>query len=244
MTRILATGPLFSVKEKKLSEPGGPAMTGERSRRRHRRTSPPARTTPSPTCRACASATPRSSTRPGRAAGAHRRHGRRPARRHLDRAGLRGSHRLNGNGEMTGLEWIRESGDAHHADRDHQHPQRRRGARRAGRRAGAAPAGDGLYWSLPVVGETWDGLLNDINGHHVRPEHVHAALAAAQRRAGRRGQRRRRHRHDLPRVQGRHRHRVAGRRDRERAATRSACWCRPTTARASCSAVNGVPVGE
>jgi D-aminopeptidase len=32
-------------------------------------------------------------------------------------------------------------------------------------------------WSLPVVGETWDGFLNDINGFHVRPEHVAAALA-------------------------------------------------------------------
>ena len=38
--------------------------------------------------------------------------------------------------------------------------------------------GGGL-WSLPVVGETWDGLLNDIDGFHVRPEHVDAALAAA-----------------------------------------------------------------
>jgi D-aminopeptidase len=35
------------------------------------------------------------------------------------------------------------------------------------------------FWSLPVVGETYDGALNDINGFHVRPEHVHAALAAA-----------------------------------------------------------------
>ena len=39
--------------------------------------------------------------------------------------------------------------------------------------------GGGTYWSLPVVGETWDGLLNDINGMHVRPEHVEAALASA-----------------------------------------------------------------
>ena len=36
--------------------------------------------------------------------------------------------------------------------------------------------GEGLYWSLPVVGETYDGLLNDINGFHVRPEHVRSAL--------------------------------------------------------------------
>jgi D-aminopeptidase len=34
-------------------------------------------------------------------------------------------------------------------------------------------------WHLPVVAETWDGRLNDINGMHVRPEHVFAALDAA-----------------------------------------------------------------
>ena len=34
-------------------------------------------------------------------------------------------------------------------------------------------------WHLPVVGETYDGVLNDISGMHVRPEHVHAALEAA-----------------------------------------------------------------
>ncbi|GII86360.1 D-aminopeptidase [Sphaerisporangium siamense] len=34
-------------------------------------------------------------------------------------------------------------------------------------------------WSLPVVGETWDGRLNDIDGQHVKPEHVRAAYAAA-----------------------------------------------------------------
>ena len=32
---------------------------------------------------------------------------------------------------------------------------------------------------LPVVGETWDGMLNDLNGFHVRPEHVYEAIAAA-----------------------------------------------------------------
>jgi D-aminopeptidase len=40
----------------------------------------------------------------------------------------------------------------------------------------AAGLGD---WHLPVVGETYDGVLNDIAGMHVRPEHVHAALDAA-----------------------------------------------------------------
>ena len=34
---------------------------------------------------------------------------------------------------------------------------------------------DHLYWSLPVAGETWDSVYNDINGQHVRPERVHAA---------------------------------------------------------------------
>jgi D-aminopeptidase len=34
-------------------------------------------------------------------------------------------------------------------------------------------------WALPTVGETYDGALNDINGFHVRPDHVHSALAAA-----------------------------------------------------------------
>ncbi len=39
---------------------------------------------------------------------------------------------------------------------------------------------DGNYpWALPVVAETWDGALNDLNGFHVRPEHVYAALDSA-----------------------------------------------------------------
>ncbi len=90
-----------------------------------------------------------------------------------------GCHRLNGNGELTGLEWIRESGfltspiaitnthsvgvvhDALIAHAVRHHP------------AGAE------FWSLPVVGETYDGVLNDINGFHVRPEHLDAALDGA-----------------------------------------------------------------
>lgn len=87
-----------------------------------------------------------------------------------------GCHRLNGNGELTGLEWVRESGllttpigltntfsvgvvrDAIVAAQD------------------AARVG---WWHLAVVGETYDGVLNDISGMHVRAEHAHAALAAA-----------------------------------------------------------------
>jgi D-aminopeptidase len=92
---------------------------------------------------------------------------------------------LNGNGEMTGTHWIDESGflegpvlltnthsvgvvrDAAIAWRIEQ--------------GGADPSG--YWWSLPVVAETWDGYLNDINGFHIKPEHVYEALNGA--RAGR-----------------------------------------------------------
>ncbi len=42
-----------------------------------------------------------------------------------------------------------------------------------------ARAAGALFWSMPVVGETYDGWLNDVNGRHVRAEHVAAALAGA-----------------------------------------------------------------
>ena len=87
---------------------------------------------------------------------------------------------LNGNGEMTGTAWIDEAGllegpvfitNTHSVGTvrdasikwalDHHR--------------GAQPQ----PWSLPVVAETWDGFLNDINGFHVKPEHVFAALDGA-----------------------------------------------------------------
>jgi D-aminopeptidase len=90
-----------------------------------------------------------------------------------------GCHRLNGNGELTGLEWVRESGfltspiaitNTHSVGVVHDallvHAVR------------AHPVHD-EFWSLPVVGETSDGVLNDINGFHVRPEHLDAALDGA-----------------------------------------------------------------
>src|SRR5262249_57844294 len=90
-----------------------------------------------------------------------------------------GCHRLNGNGELTGLEWIRETGLlAGHVGLTNTHSV---GVVRDAFIAHAArshDAGD-AFWSLPVVGETYDGDLNDINGFHVRPEHVDAAIAAA-----------------------------------------------------------------
>ena len=90
-----------------------------------------------------------------------------------------GAHRLNGNGELTGLEWIREAGmlaGAIGITNTHSvgvvHDALIEAATRV------HPPG-GTFWALPVVGETYDGALNDIDGFHVRSEHVHAALAAA-----------------------------------------------------------------
>lgn len=87
----------------------------------------------------------------------------------------------NGNGEMTGTTWVEDSGfldgpvmitNTHSVGvvRDsviawkvkHGHPDM-----------------EGYWWSLPVVAETWDGWLNDINGFHVKPEHAFHALDSA-----------------------------------------------------------------
>lgn len=89
-----------------------------------------------------------------------------------------GSHVLNGSGELTGLEWIRESGELTTAiGLTNTHSV---GVVRDALVAEQVRVrGDGAYWSLPVVGETYDGFLNDINGFHVRAEHVRAALASA-----------------------------------------------------------------
>jgi D-aminopeptidase len=91
-----------------------------------------------------------------------------------------GCHRLNGNGELTGLEWIREAGQLGGAvglTNTHSVGVVRDAFVAHGARHRAH--GGGL-WSLPVVGETWDGLLNDIDGFHVRAEHVDQALEAAE----------------------------------------------------------------
>jgi D-aminopeptidase len=88
---------------------------------------------------------------------------------------------LNGNGEMTGTTWVEESGflegpvmitNTHSVGvvRDAviqwrvQHGQ---------------PDATGYWWSLPVVAETWDGSLNDINGFHVKPEDALHAIDSA-----------------------------------------------------------------
>jgi D-aminopeptidase len=86
-----------------------------------------------------------------------------------------GCHRLNGNGELTGLEWVRESGLL-------TTPIGITNTFSVGvvRDAIAAASADEDAWSLPVVGETFDGFLNDIRGQHVTAEHAQAALERAQ----------------------------------------------------------------
>jgi len=87
----------------------------------------------------------------------------------------------NGNGEMTGTTWVEESGflegpvmitNTHSVGvvRD---------AVIAWRVAHGPADATGAWWSLPVVAETWDGWLNDINGFHVKAEHALAALEHA-----------------------------------------------------------------
>ena len=92
-----------------------------------------------------------------------------------------GWYSLNGNGEMTGTTWLEESGllegpimitNTHSVGivRD---------AVIKWRVEQGEPDPSGYWWSLPVVAETYDGFLNDINGFHVREEHVFDALRNA-----------------------------------------------------------------
>jgi D-aminopeptidase len=88
---------------------------------------------------------------------------------------------LNGNGEMTGTAWLEESGFL-------EGPVMITNTHSVGvvrdatidwRIKHGAADNTGYWWSLPVVAETWDGYLNDINGFHVKPEHVAHALDSA-----------------------------------------------------------------
>ncbi|HET8925624.1 MAG TPA: P1 family peptidase [Candidatus Acidoferrum sp.] len=87
----------------------------------------------------------------------------------------------NGNGEMTGTTWIEESGFL-------EGPVMITNTHSVGvvrdaviqwRVAHGQPDPTGYWWSLPVVAETWDGWLNDINGFHVKPEHAFHAMDSA-----------------------------------------------------------------
>ncbi len=87
----------------------------------------------------------------------------------------------NGNGEMTGTTWVEESGFL-------EGPVMITNTHSVGvvrdaviqwRVAHGQPDPTGYWWSLPVVAETWDGWLNDINGFHVKPEHAFHAIDSA-----------------------------------------------------------------
>jgi D-aminopeptidase len=85
---------------------------------------------------------------------------------------------LNGNGEMTGTTWVEESGFL-------EGPVALTNTHSVGTVRDSMIAWSLKHsalhqpWSLPVVAETWDGWLNDINGFHVKPEDVFAALDSA-----------------------------------------------------------------
>jgi len=88
---------------------------------------------------------------------------------------------LNGNGEMTGTTWVEESGFL-------EGPVMITNTHSVGvvrdaviqwRVTHGQPDPTGYWWSLPVVAETWDGWLNDINGFHVSAEHAFHAIDSA-----------------------------------------------------------------
>jgi D-aminopeptidase len=88
---------------------------------------------------------------------------------------------LNGNGEMTGTAWLDESGflEGPIIITNTHSVGVARDAVIAWRVKHGAADKTGYWWSLPVVAETWDGWLNDINGFHVKQEDVWQALDSA-----------------------------------------------------------------
>src|ERR1044071_1635635 len=88
---------------------------------------------------------------------------------------------LNGNGEMTGTAWLDESGflEGPIVITNTHSVGVARDAVIAWRIKHGAPDTTGYWWSLPIVAETWDGWLNDINGFHVKSEDVFRALDTA-----------------------------------------------------------------
>lgn len=88
---------------------------------------------------------------------------------------------LNGNGEMTGTTWVEDSGflDGPIMITNTHSVGVVRDAVIAWKVKHGSPDMEGYWWSLPVVAETWDGYLNDINGFHVKPEDAWHALDSA-----------------------------------------------------------------
>jgi D-aminopeptidase len=99
---------------------------------------------------------------------------------------IAGWYSLNGNGEMTGTTWVEESGFL-------QGPVMITNTNSVGivrdaviqwaiqrlKASQATPYDDDYYWYLPVVAETYDGYLNDINGFHIKSHHVFKSLDSA-----------------------------------------------------------------
>jgi len=99
----------------------------------------------------------------------------------LDKPSFAGWYSQNGNGEMTGTTWVDESGFLEGPvliTNTHSVGVVRDAVIRWRIKA-APPDASGYWWSLPVVAETYDGYLNDINGFHVKEPHVVAALESA-----------------------------------------------------------------
>ena len=117
-----------------------------------------------------------------------------------------GAHRLNGNGELTGPRVDPRVGPADDSRRPHEHVLRRRRPRRDRRRAAR-----GQPRTLAPARRRRDlRRLPERHRGHARSRRARVRRARARRgRPGRARRRRRRHRDDLPRVQGRHRHRLA-----------------------------------
>jgi D-aminopeptidase len=88
---------------------------------------------------------------------------------------------LNGNGEMTGTTWVEDSGflDGPVMITNTHSVGVVRDAVIAWKVKHGSADSEGYWWSLPVVAETWDGYLNDINGFHVKPEDAWHALDSA-----------------------------------------------------------------
>ncbi len=89
---------------------------------------------------------------------------------------------LNGNGEMTGTTWVEDSGflDGPVMITNTHSVGVVRDAVIAWKVKHGSPDMEGYWWSLPVVAETWDGYLNDINGFHVTAENAWHAIDSAQ----------------------------------------------------------------
>jgi len=99
----------------------------------------------------------------------------------MARPSFAGWYSQNGNGEMTGTTWVEESGFL-------EGPVMITNTHSVGvvrdaviqwRIKSGPPDASGYWWSLPVVAETYDGVLNDINGFHVKERHAFEALDGA-----------------------------------------------------------------